>query len=383
MVVEVAGGEGGEALAVEGVRGGRAGLDDVALVETHLYFTGDVFLGGLDEGLLRLAKRGEPLAFVDEGSEFVADIVLHGVGVAVEDELLELLVSLHEDGPAGSLIDAAGLHADDTVFHDIDDADAVLAAQLVELADDIGDLHSLAVESLRYAGLKGQGDVSDLIGSLHGSLAQDQEMVIVGSVCGILELEAFVADVPEVPVTAVAAVGGEGKLDAVRLAVRDLGFTGVHGPLGASPGSDDIEVGSQSLDAHLETDLVIALAGRAVADRGRAFLAGDLDKLLGDQRTCHGSTQQILVFIDGMSLYAGDNILIGKLITYIQNVELLGAAVFCAFLEMIQLLFLSAVDTDADDVKTVVFLQPGNDRRCVQTAAVCQDDFFFCCAHDK
>ena len=41
------------------------------------------------------------------------------------------LMGFHQDGSAGSLIDAAGLHADNTVLHDIHDADAVLAAQLV------------------------------------------------------------------------------------------------------------------------------------------------------------------------------------------------------------------------------------------------------------
>ena len=90
-------------------------------------------------------------------------------------------MSFHEDGSAGSLIDAAGLHADDTVLDDVDDADAVLAAQLVELADDIGYGHGLAVQGLGNTRLEGQGDVGDLIGSLHGSLAQDKEMVIVGS----------------------------------------------------------------------------------------------------------------------------------------------------------------------------------------------------------
>ncbi len=313
----------------------------------------------------------------------MADLILDGIGVAVQDQLLELLVGLHEDGSAGSFIDAAGLHADDTVLDDIDDADAVLAADLVELADDIGDLHGFAVEGLGNARLEGQGDVGDLIGGLHGSLAQDQQVVIVGGVGGILQLQTLVADVPEVAVAAVAAVSGEGQFDAVGLAVCDLGLTGIHIPLGASPGGDDLEVGSQGLDAHLETDLVIALAGRAVADRGRALLAGDLDQLLGDQRTGHGGAEEVLVLIDSVGLDTGDDVLIGELVADIQDIELLGAAVFGALFQMIQLLLLTAVDADTDDIIAVVLLEPGNDRGRIKTAAVCQNYLFLFAFHEK
>ena len=48
------------------------------------------------------------------------------------------------------------------------------------------------------------------------------------------------------------------------LAVFDLRFTGVHVPLIASPGSDDLDIGGQSLDAQLETDLVVTLTGSTV-----------------------------------------------------------------------------------------------------------------------
>ena len=40
-------------------------------------------------------------------------------------------MSLHKDGSARSLINTTGLHADNTVLNDIDDADSVLAAEFV------------------------------------------------------------------------------------------------------------------------------------------------------------------------------------------------------------------------------------------------------------
>ncbi len=45
------------------------------------------------------------------------------------------LMGLVQDGTAGSLIDAAALHADQTVLNDIQQADAVLAAELVQVLD--------------------------------------------------------------------------------------------------------------------------------------------------------------------------------------------------------------------------------------------------------
>ena len=56
-------------------------------------------------------------------------------------------------------------------------------------------------------------------------------------------------DVPDIAVAAVAVAVIEGKIDAVLLAVFNLILTGLHFPyIGHTPGSDDLDVGSQSLD---------------------------------------------------------------------------------------------------------------------------------------
>jgi hypothetical protein len=48
---------------------------------------------------------------------------------------------------------------------------------------------------------------------------------------------------------------------------------------------------------------------------------------------------------------------------------------------MIELFLLAAVNADADDVKVVVFLEPGNDCCGIKTAAVSEDYFFFLIGH--
>ena len=51
-----------------------------------------------------------------------------------------------EDGAAGGFIDAAALHADVAVFHQIDPADAVAAADFIELGQQFGRRETFAVD---------------------------------------------------------------------------------------------------------------------------------------------------------------------------------------------------------------------------------------------
>ena len=120
----------------------------------------------------------------------------------------------------------------------------------VQLCDDLGNLHSFAVQSLRNAVFKSHGDVSaSLSGAFSGVTPNTSMLSIVRLIGRILQLQTFVADVPEVPVTAVAVAVIEGKVDAVFLAVFDLVFTGLHCPdVGHTPGSDDLQIRSQGFD---------------------------------------------------------------------------------------------------------------------------------------
>ena len=52
--------------------------------------------------------------------------------LAVQGDGLQIAVRGAQDGAAGGLVDAAGLHADKTVLHHVQAADAVGAAQCIE-----------------------------------------------------------------------------------------------------------------------------------------------------------------------------------------------------------------------------------------------------------
>jgi hypothetical protein len=80
-------------------------------------------------------------------------------------------------------------------------------------------------------------------------------------------------------------------------------------------------------------------------------------------------------------LYAGDDILLGKFVVDVQNIEFGSAAVLGSLLEMRQLFFLTAVDAYADNVEVIVLFEPGNDGCGIETAAIGEDYFFFLFGH--
>ena len=129
------------------------------------------------------------------------------------------------------------------------------------------------------------------------------------------------ADVPEVSVTAVAVACIERKSDAVSFTELDLIFTGLHGPqICHTPWSDDLDVRSKSFDTKLETDLVISFTCSTVADCNSAFFTCDLNQFLGDNRTCHGSSEKIGMLIYSTSLYAWHDEIIAELVNDIFNI---------------------------------------------------------------
>ena len=78
----------------------------------------------------------------------------------------------------------------------------------------------------------------------------------------------------------------------------DQGGARRHIPL--APRRDDLDVRFERVIGEFEPDLIIALAGRAVADGVGADLARDFDLPLGNQRPRDGRAKQIEPFILGV-----------------------------------------------------------------------------------
>ena len=368
--------EGGDLLAVEAPVAPGAGLYHVALVEAELDLAGDVLLRLVNKGGERLAQRCVPLAVIDQFAEGDGQLLLLVHGHLVEAERLKVFVSGVEDGSARRLVYAAALHADEPVLHDVQKADAVFAAQLVELENDILRAHFDAVQRYGDACLEVEGDIGRRVRRVDGGDAHLEEalLLVLRLVARILEVETLVAEVPEVLVLGVVGLPVYLQRHVVRLSVGDLLFPGLDAPL--TPGGDDGHVGDEVLESQLEPDLVVALAGAAVADGVRALGYRDLREPLGDDRPRQRGAEHV-VLIHRAGLDSGDDEVVHELVRQVLDIELGRSGLYRLLLQALELVGLADVAGDGDDLAVIiVFLQPGDDDRGVQPAGICKHDFF-------
>ena len=140
---------------------------------------------------------------------------------------------------------------------------------------------------------------------------------------------------------------------------------------------DNLQLGVERLDGSLEADLIITLAGAAMGDIGGAKLVGNLDELLGKQRTGQGGEQRVLVLVHGVG---GDGLgqeLIGELIAQVEHLAVQNAQVQGLLLFDIQAgLLLAHVAANANDIKIFLVLEPLDTYGCIKTAGICENDFF-------
>src|SRR5215831_12672695 len=125
--------EGHEAAGIERLVAFAAGDDDVALIELESHHALHLLLALVDQRLQHQPLWREPKSVVDELGVARHQLVLEVCGAAVERDRFDRPMGREQDGAPGGLIDPARLHADEAVFDEVDAADPVIAAELVEL----------------------------------------------------------------------------------------------------------------------------------------------------------------------------------------------------------------------------------------------------------
>ena len=131
------------------------------------------------------------------------------------------------------------------------------------------------------------------------------------------------------------------------------------------PGGDDLHLGGKRFDGQLKTDLVVALAGAAVADSVRAFRQSDFHDSLGDNGTGKGGSQQILSLVNRARFYRGENIIFYEYLVEIFNIQFGGAGFLGFFLQAFQLRALPYVSGYGNYFAIVViFFEPWNNDGC-------------------
>ena len=158
------------------------------------------------------------------------------------------------------------------------------------------------------------------------------------------------------------------------LGIVDLLITAFDIPL--PPRCDDLHLRCKPLDGQLEPDLVVALAGAAMADGVGPLLFGDLHQALGDDGPGEGGAEQVVLIL-GPHLHGRDNHLVHHLVGQVLHIQLGGPRLDGLLLQTVQLGALSHVAGDGDDLRvTVILFQPGNDDGCIQSAGISENYFF-------
>src|SRR2546421_2386698 len=112
----------------------------------------------------------------------------------------------------------------------------------------------------------------------------------------------------------------------------------------------------------------------SVGNGVRSGLARDLDLALGDERARDGGAEQILTFVDRVRAEHGKHEVARELLAQVVHENLLHAELLRLFPRRLELLALSDVGGEGDDLAAVCVLQPFEDDRGIEPARVGEDD---------
>ncbi len=188
------------------------------------------------------------------------------------------------------------------------------------------------------------------------------------------------AHVPEVAILAVNLFRSCGNRNIPVFCIYNRILPRLNVPL--APGSNDLQLGRKRFVGELEADLIVAFAGAAMRDGVRAFGKRHFHLPFREQRPADGCTQQVLTFVHRAGLHEGPEIFSYEFASQVFDVALGCAGPESLFLQSLKLFFLADVADDGDDFTTIVFFEPGNDNRRVQTARVRQNDLLHLLIHD-
>src|SRR5699024_10402288 len=265
------------------------------------------------------------------------------------------------------------LDAHEPVLDDVDAADPLGAGAPVGFFDRLQRGDGDAVDRHGDAFLEGDDDF--ILDRGEGRIIGVGVHVLGRRVPDVFEVPGFDRPAPHVLVDGERV--GLGRLDrqAVLLGVLDRFLAGERE---VAHGGDAVEVGREGGDSHFEAHLVVAFAGAAVGDGGRAELAGGLHEVLDDDGPAQGGHERVGVHVQRVRLERGHDVFVRELITGIRDVGLYRPAVQRALADDVEVFpALAHVDGDGDDLRTGCFTDPTNRHRGVEPSGVGQYDAVF------
>src|SRR6056297_147168 len=141
------------------------------------------------------------------------------------------------------------------------------------------------------------------------------------------------------------------------------------------PRRDDLEIRCQRGKGQFEADLVVALARRAVGERRRAHLPGDLHLALGDDRSRQRRAEQIPILVDRFPGDRGPDEIRDELVLQILDKDLARPGRAGPALDIVEVFQLTNVRNKGDNVIALLKERLEN-AGGIETTAIGEDDFF-------
>src|SRR6266851_3343766 len=237
--VVAAHGKAGQIRAIK--REGRFAAGDVvrALPEFQADAAGDALLRDVEKSVQRLALRREPHAVVNKFRIANSEGLLQVRGFAIDGQAFQLAMRGDQQRAAGSFVRAARLHSNQAVFHEVGAANSVTRGNFIQQVQQFNRTELRAVDGNRRARFETNFLFLGFVGSFfrrNGPLPHG----FAGSVGGIFQLSAFVAEVPDVAVAAVNILFALLDGDVMLFGVGNGIFARIDVPL--APRSDDLKV---------------------------------------------------------------------------------------------------------------------------------------------
>ena len=338
----------------------------------------------IDCGLQHFALRREPEAVIDQFRIARHQLIFEVRSATVERDRFDGAVGRQQDRAARRFVDAARLHADEAVFHEVETTDAVIAAIFIELGKKCRWRKTLAIDRNGIALFKADLDDRCLVGS--GFRRNGAHMHIFRRFqCRIFQNLALGRGMQQV------GVDGERRFALLILGNRDLVLFGEFEQMRAAlerpvaPWSDDLDVRVQRISGKLEAHLIVALAGCAMRNGVGAGLLGNLDEMLGNQRTGNRRAEQINAFIDGIGAEHRENEIAHEFFAYVLNEDFLDAQHFRFLACRFKFFALAEIRGESHNFRAEFRLKPFQDDRGVETARIGEHDFLnvFPLAHSQ
>ncbi len=283
-------------------------------------------------------------------------------------------MSIVQNRHAGRFVHAAALHADEAVLDHVDAADAVAAADLIELFHNAQRRELLAVHGDRHALLERNRDRFHFVRRglrRHRHAEVDQFDAVDHQV---FQLAGFVADVQAVLVARIRLRRRRLHRDVPRVAELDhrLPAREQLAELLDPPRRNNMDAWVERFGGQLEAALIVPLAGGAVGIGVGLHFAGHFEAGLRDERASDRGAEQVHAFVLRLPLQHGEGEVAAEFFASVDDPRALRAALL-GLVENRLAIFARLPEVDVGGMHLVaLFLQPTENDRSIETAGVSQ-----------